>query len=186
MKTKTLLLLSGGLDSVTAFYQLVKSGDVHCLLVNYGQPHSKELWFAERHCKKLSVPFTVIDLPKLGGLTDNNWIVPNRNCILLSLAVNLAIQIGAGKVAIAVNRDDEAEFPDCRMAFVQLFNTTLTTAEINVEVITPLIEMSKRQIFALAKTLGVVPEETWWCYRGKEKPCGNCPACKKMENLCTM
>lgn len=175
-------LLSGGLDSVTMLYDLHnQQHSIHCLLVNYRQTHSKELWFAEHHCKRLAIPFTVIDLPPLGGLTDENWIVPNRNCILLSLAVNLAVQAKADTVTIGCNKDDESAFPDCRMAFIQLFNTMLTTAEISVEVCAPYIDKMKWEIADLARQLAVPTDEIWTCYLGGDEPCGLCPACKKLE-----
>lgn len=183
MIPKTIIhLMSGGLDSTTCLRMLLDEGhSVHCLLVNYGQAHSKELWFAEHTCKKWGVKFTTIDLPKLGGLTDESWIVPNRNCILLSLAVNLAVQGKADTVTIGCNKDDENDFPDCRMAFLQLFNTMLTTAEVPVEVCAPFLDWPKWKVGALARDKGITVQDVWTCYRGGDKPCGECPACKKLQ-----
>lgn len=183
MIPKTIVhLLSGGLDSVTMLYDLKSQGhSVHCLLCDYKQRHVQELGFAKGNCHRLGVLYTTIELPALGGLTDENWIVPNRNCILLSLAVNLAMQANAGTVTIGCNKDDEAVFPDCRMAFLQLFNTMLATSEIHVEVCAPYLDKSKAWIGGLAQELGVPTHQIWTCYRGGEKPCGECPACKKLE-----
>lgn len=175
-------LLSGGLDSVTLLYDLRQQGhSVHCLLFDYKQPHVIELKFAKAHCHRLGVPCTVIELPALGGLNDESWIVPNRNCILLSLAVNVAVQAKASTVTIGCNKDDEANFPDCRMAFLQLFNTTLTTAEISVEVCAPYLNKSKAWIARMASDMGVPSNEIWTCYRSGDKPCGECPACQKLR-----
>ncbi len=175
-------LLSGGLDSTVLLKILLGQGHtVQCLLVNYGQAHSKELWFAEHSCKRWNVPFKIIDLPNLGGLNDDNWIVPNRNCILLSLAVNLAVQSKADTVTIGCNKDDESAFPDCRQAFIQMFNTTMTTAEVSVEVWAPFLDLPKWKIAGLAMEFGVASEDFWTCYRGDAKPCGACPACEKLE-----
>ena len=183
MIPKTIIhLLSGGLDSVTMLYDLKQKGhNVHCLLFNYHQKHVQELTYAKLHCHRLGVLFTTMELPPLGGLNDESWIVPNRNCILLSLAVNLAVQAKADTVTIGCNKDDEAAFPDCRMAFLQLFNTMLTTAEISVEVCAPYLDKSKAWIGGLAREMGVPTHEIWTCYRGGAKPCGECPACKKLE-----
>lgn len=179
-------LLSGGMDSVVMLYDLVAQGHrVHCVLFDYRQRHAQELIWARHHCHRLNVLFTTIELPQLRGseLTDGKGgvVVPNRNAILLSLAVNLAVEAGADTVTYACNADDEAAFPDCRMAFVQLFNTLLTTAEIKVEVCAPYIGKRKWEIGDLGRQMGVSFNETWSCYRGGEKPCGECPACLKRE-----
>lgn len=183
MQPKTIIhLLSGGLDSVTMLYDLKQQGhSVHCLLFDYKQRHVQELTFAKGHCHRLGVLYTTMELPLLGGLNDESWIVPNRNCILLALAVNLAVQAKADTVTIGCNKDDEAAFPDCRMAFLQLFNTLLKTAEVNVEVCAPYVDWPKWKIADLSKQLGVPVHEIWTCYRGGAKPCGECPACKKLE-----
>jgi len=184
MIPKTIIhLLSGGLDSVTMLYDLKQQGhNVHALLFDYKQRHVQELTFAKGHCDRLGVLFTTIELPSLGGLTDNtHWIVPNRNCILLSLAVNLAVEAKAETVTIGCNKDDELGFPDCRMAFIQLFNAMLLTSEINVEVCAPYLEYPKWKIADLSKQFGVPSHEIWTCYRGGAKPCGECPACLKLE-----
>lgn len=114
MLPKTIIhLLSGGLDSVTMLYDLHGKGErVHALLFDYGQKHVQELTWAKHHCQRLGIMFTTIDLPALRGseLTDGTGgvVVPNRNCILLSLAVNLAISAGADTVTYACNADDES------------------------------------------------------------------------------
>ncbi len=163
-------------------YDLRQQGhNVHCLLFDYKQQHVQELTFAKLHCRRLGVLFTVIDLPPLGGLTDQNWVVPNRNAIMLSLAVNLAVKAGAESVTIGCNKEDEAGFPDCRQAFIQTFNNMLTTAEMPVEVCAPFLDWPKWKIARLASDLGVPANEIWTCYRGGAKPCGECPACKKLD-----
>ncbi len=116
-------------------------------------------------------------------LTDRTGgvIVPNRNAIFLSLAVNLAVSAGAETVTIGCNASDEAVFPDCRMAFIQTFNTMLSTSEINVEVCAPYINKRKSWIMGLAQQIGVPSHEIWTCYKGGKQPCGECGACKQME-----
>jgi len=177
-------MLSGGLDSVTLLHHMHDQGHkIHCLPFDYGQQHKQELLWATDHCRKLDVPWTTVTLPKLGGLTDESWIVPNRNAIMLSIAVNYAIRAGADTVTIGCNRDDEATFPDCRMAFLEMFNKTLLTAEIQVEVSAPFLTWPKSRIARLASDMGIKAHDFWSCYRGGEKPCGNCPACLKNKEV---
>ena len=184
-------LLSGGLDSTVMLYDLLNQGcKVHCALFNYHQKHVQELEFAKWHCRITNTLFTTIEVPQLRGseLTDGSgsFVVPNRNAILLSLAVNLAVSAGAEAVTFAANKDDEAGFPDCRMAFVQTFNNMLTTAEIPVEVCAPYLDKSKWWIHGLGREMGVDMRHTWSCYRGGKEPCGECPACVKRAAVMTV
>lgn len=183
MIPKTIIhLLSGGLDSVTMLYDLRQQGhNVHCLMFDYKQRHVQELTFAKLHCCRLGVLYTSREIEELGGLTDESWIVPFRNAVFLSHAVSEAVRARADTVTIGCNKDDEAAFPDCRMAFLQLFDMLARTAETNVEVCAPYLDKSKAWIARLASDMGVPTNEIWTCYRGGAKPCGECPACKKLE-----
>jgi 7-cyano-7-deazaguanine synthase len=185
MKAKSIVhLLSGGLDSVTWLYDAIKQGyKVHCAMIDYKQRHVQELNFAKGHCHRLGVMFTTYTLPQLGGLTEASWIVPGRNAIMLSLAANLAVQMGPewDTITIGCNAEDEAEFPDCRMAFIQSFNMMLLAAHTPIEVEAPYQQWSKKRIASRAKELGVPLHEIWTCYVGGLKPCRKCPACKKLE-----
>lgn len=174
-------LLSGGLDSVTLLYDLhAKDQRVHCLLFDYKQQHVKELEFAEYHCKRLGIPFTKKEIPALNGLTDENWVVPNRNAILLSLAVNLALQANAEIVTIGCNADDAEAFPDCRPEFLTAINQTVKAAGYKIEIAAPFLTWPKAKIKRLASDYSLNSTDFWTCYRGKEKPCGECLACKKL------
>jgi 7-cyano-7-deazaguanine synthase len=187
MKPKTIIhLLSGGLDSVVLLYDLKQQEcNVHAVLFDYKQRHVQELEWAKHHCHRLDVLFTTINLPQLKGseLTDGDggMIVPNRNAILLSLGVNLAVAAGAECVTFAANKDDDANFPDCRFSFVQMFNRMLLTAHIQVEVCAPYLNRSKAWIANYGRELGVNFTETWSCYRGGIQPCGKCGACLKRD-----
>ena len=183
MIPKAIILLSGGLDSVCLLYDLKQQGhSVHCVLVNYQQRHVQELTFAKDHCHRLGVLYTTIDLPPLGGLTDDtHWVVPNRNAILLSLAVNLAVQAGASSVTIGCNSDDASGFVDCRREFLDAMNAVVRAAGYEVEICAPYLDKSKAWIGARARELGVPTDQIWTCYRGGAKPCGVCPACRKLQ-----
>jgi 7-cyano-7-deazaguanine synthase len=183
---KTLHLLSGGLDSVTMLYQLVADGTtVECLLFDYKQRHKQELQFATSHARRLRVPFHVVDLPQLGGMNEQSWIVPNRNAIFLSVAVNVATQLDCKTVTIGCNKDDADYFPDCRQDFINKMNMAVMSAGYNVHIVAPFISMMKWEIMARARELGVDWREIWTCYSPTESgPCGECMACKKLEAAC--
>ncbi len=185
MKTKHIvLLLSGGLDSVVLLYYLLQLKlKVHCALFNYKQRHVQELEWAKHHCHRMNVLFTTFDLPQLRGseLTDGSGgvIVPNRNAILISHAVNLGILAGADEVVFAANADDNEVFPDCRREFVDAYNAMLKAAGIQIVIAAPFLNRSKGWIASLGHGLGVKFNETWSCYRGGLQPCGECGACLK-------
>lgn len=187
MIPKTIIhLLSGGMDSVVMLYDLKAQGhNLHCVLFHYEQRHFKELDYAKRHCERLKVLYTLLCLPQLQGseLTDGGGgvVVPNRNAVFLSHAVNVAVAAKADTVTYACNADDETVFPDCRLSFVQAFNAMLKACEIPVEVCAPYVDKKKWWIGGLARELGVPLEDTWSCYRGDKEPCGKCPACLKRE-----
>jgi len=179
---KIIHLLSGGLDSVTMLYDLKAQGHhVHCLLFDYRQRHAQELGWAVYHAKVCGVLYTTMQLPQLGGLTEQSWIVPNRNAIFLSVAVNVAAQANADTVTIGCNADDADYFPDCRKPFLDAMNAVAKTAGYKVEICAPYLEKHKSWIVSLARDMRIKMHELWSCYHGGHKPCGECPACQKMN-----
>jgi 7-cyano-7-deazaguanine synthase len=154
---------------------------VHCLLIDYKQKHSQELTFARQHCQRLGVLFTTLTLPQLRGsvLTDGSGgvVVPGRNSIFLSHAVNLAVEAKAEAVTIGCNASDASMFPDCRQEFIGSYNAVLKASEIPVEVCAPYLHRTKSWIAGLGQEMGVKFYETWSCYRGGIQPCGECSAC---------
>jgi 7-cyano-7-deazaguanine synthase len=181
-------LLSGGLDSVVMLYDLHAQGhQIYCLLFDYQQKHGpNELECAQRHCARLGVKYEIMRLPQLRGssLTDGGAgvVVPNRNAIMLSLAVNVAVTAKADTITYACNADDNEHFPDCRPEFVAAMNAAVHAAGYRVEICAPYIDRRKWWIGGTGRELGVDLSDTWSCYRGGEKPCGECPACQKRKD----
>lgn len=187
---QVVLLLSGGMDSTVLLYDQVNQGmEVHALLCNYGQVHVQELEYAKRHCRELGVPWEEVELYRvkmflrcaLTDKTSTSVIVPFRNGVMLSIAVAYAASRGINLVAYACNRDDQAEFPDCRWGFIESMNEAVTRSETPVEIIAPYIGLSKRQIVHRAKEIKAPWEDTWSCYGDGMEPCGKCKACEKRK-----
>lgn len=183
MIPKTILhLLSGGLDSVTLLYDLKAQGHlVHALLFDYRQRHRQELQWAKYHSRRCDVLFTVLDLPELGGLTEQSWIVPNRNAVFLSVAVNVASQAKSDTITIGCNQDDAEMFPDCRPEFIDAMNKATRAAGYSVEICAPFIAKRKWEIGGMAREMGIKSGDVWTCYEGGMEPCGKCPACEKLK-----
>jgi 7-cyano-7-deazaguanine synthase len=201
------LLLSGGLDSITLLAHAVKQGFlVHALSFRYGQRHEIELRAASRAAERFGAVQHVIldiDLSAFGGsaLTGTGDIpkdrpldeegipvtyVPGRNTIFLSYAMAWAEVLGARDLFIAVNALDYSGYPDCRPEFVESFErmaNLATRASVEGErlvVHAPLIRMTKREIIELGSALGVDFAETVSCYdpAADGAACGHCDACR--------
>lgn len=196
---KTVLVFSGGMDSTTLLYKLLKDGDkVLCLSFDYGQRHKKELKCAKNICEKLKTPHKIVDIKSLNSLMsgsaltsnikvpeghyqDKNMrstVVPNRNMIFLSLAIAQAVSAKFDRIAIAVHAGDHAIYPDCRPEFIDKMCAVAKISNYEpVKIYAPFLEMSKRKIATLGQKLGVDYSGTWTCYKGLKNPCGKCGAC---------
>ncbi len=204
MKNKSVILLSGGMDSlVCAGLALKESDETYFLHVNYGQKTSlKEQECFKKICEYYKIPFShqkIIDgtfLSQIGGssLTDEkleikdykgveknipNTYVPFRNSIILSIAVSWAEVIGANTLYIGANYEDSPGYPDCRPSYYEAFNQVIKegTKEGNIKIITPIIMMKKKDIVLSGEKLKVPFNLSWSCYRNIEKACGKCDSC---------
>ena len=200
-----IILLSGGLDSITVLAHARQQGyGCYALSFNYGQRHNAELAAAKKIAEKYQVlehKILQLGLDSIGGsaLTDDHIAVPQspqagipvtyvpaRNTIFLSLALGWAEVLNVSDVFIGVNAVDYSGYPDCRPEFINAFQTMANLAtkaaveghEIRIH--TPLIHLSKAEIIALGVELGVDYAATVSCYSADAagKACGSCDACR--------
>lgn len=198
---KTIVICSGGLDSVSLAHKVVQEGQLTRLVsFDYGQRHRKELDYAARCAQRLDVPHDVIDLKSIGAaltgsaLTDDIdvpdghyqeesmrvTVVPNRNAIMLSVAFGVAAAHGDDQVATAVHGGDHFIYPDCRPAFTQAFETMQKAAldgYANVSLYTPFVHRTKADIVTEGARHNTPFADTWSCYKGEELHCGRCGTC---------
>ncbi len=205
---KAVILLSGGLDSATIMAIAKQEGyQLYALSFDYGQRHKVELQAAEKIAqsfgalehKTAQIDLRVfggsaltadIDVPKnhLGADKIPITYVPARNAIFLSYSLGYAEVIGAQDIFIGVNAVDYSGYPDCRIEFIKAFETmaNLATAvgvggsKINIK--TPLIDLSKKEIIQLGLKLGVDYSVAHSCYdpiieNNQIYACGNCDSC---------
>jgi len=209
MSKKAVLLLSGGADSATTGAVAKSNGFDPCAMtVDYGQRHRIELEMAQKTAKALNVKKHVViklDLRAIGASaltgdielpTDRTvgemstgipaTYVPARNSIFLSLALGWAESLGTGDIFIGVNALDYSGYPDCRPEYIDAFEKMARLAtkmgvekENEIKVHTPLIDMTKAQIFRLGNELGVDFSITHSCYDPAPdgKSCGRCDSC---------
>lgn len=196
---KSVVLLSGGLDSQVLAEHLISKGDqLYCLSIHYGQRHNKELAFANEFTRSRDLPHITLDLSGLNALltsssqtgnipvpdghyTENSMkltVVPNRNMMLLSMAIAWAVDLKADRVAYAAHSGDHTIYPDCRPEFVEAMNRAAQLADWHqVQIYTPFVEMTKADIVKEGARLGLDFKGTWSCYKGLSEHCGACGTC---------
>ena len=199
---KTVIILSGGMDSTTLAYYLKDKGhDLYALSFYYGQKHNKEVLVADEIAQGLNIPFKLVDIRKVGSilkssLTDKNkkvpeghyaaenmksTVVPNRNMIMLSIAAGYAKSIEATKLAYAAHGGDHFIYLDCRPKFVHAlqmaFSASFGYEKPYLELIAPFNTLDKTDIVRIGYMLKVPYELTWSCYVGKDEHCGKCGTC---------
>ncbi|NOQ37118.1 MAG: 7-cyano-7-deazaguanine synthase QueC [Methylococcaceae bacterium] len=205
MSKKAIILLSGGLDSITVLALAKQQGfSCYALSFNYGQRHNAELNAAKKiaeHYQVLDHKIIDLGLAAIGGsaLTDEHIAVPNtpqegipvtyvpaRNTIFLSFALGWAEVLHSDDIFIGVNAVDYSGYPDCRPEFINAFQTLAnlaTKAGVEGEVIkihTPLIHLTKAEIIQQGTALGVDYKHTVSCYSADKqgRACRVCDACR--------
>ncbi|MUH71721.1 7-cyano-7-deazaguanine synthase QueC [Psychrosphaera haliotis] len=201
MTEKVVVIFSGGMDSYTVLNKAIKDGfDVYALTFDYGQRHVKEVQYAKRACEQLNIQHKIVDISAINSiiagssLTDDidvpdghyesdsmkQTVVPNRNMILLSLAIGYAVSLEATKVYYGAHSGDHAIYPDCRPEFVEKMQNVAAIANYEpVDIAVPYINNDKIEILADGIGMGLDYSQTWTCYNGREKACGTCGACQE-------
>ena len=193
-----ILILSGGMDSVTLLYDYQERIAL-AISFDYGSNHNaREIPFARMHCERLGIPHHVIpldfmttyfrssllsgadDIPE-GHYADENMkstVVPFRNGIMLAIATGMAETNDLSYVMMANHGGDHTIYPDCRPEFVEAFDAAAHAGTYNgVQLLSPYCHMTKSQIAARGRELGINYAETWSCYKGGDKHCGRCGTC---------
>ena len=197
MKT-SVIIVSGGMDSITLLYD--KKDEIALgISFDYGSNHNaREIPFAKMHCERLGIEHIIIPLDFMhqyfkssllqgadaipeGHYADDNMkstVVPFRNGIMLAIAVGIAESRNLTKVLIANHGGDHTIYPDCRPEFISAIDAAASSGTyVNVKVCAPYTNITKTDIAAIGKRLGIDYTETWSCYKGGEKHCGKCGTC---------
>jgi 7-cyano-7-deazaguanine synthase len=203
---KCVVLLSGGMDSVTALYWARQQHEVvGALSFDYGSKHNhRELGYALWHCDHLSaqdgvvIPHHSMALPFInqyfssdlllsgGSVPDGHYaeenmvrtVVPFRNGIMLAIAAGFAESVGAEALVIAAHAGDHTIYPDCREPFMEAMAAAIAAGTYaGIQVLRPFIELDKAAIARMGVVLGVDYGQTWSCYKGGAIHCGSCGTC---------
>jgi 7-cyano-7-deazaguanine synthase len=211
---KSVVLLSGGLDSSVNFYQAVKihgANNVMALTIDYAQrAGKKEIETANWLCEQLNTRHEVIELPWFSRICQTSLVnksqdvpvgrdvsiddmqtshktaksvwVPNRNGILLNIAAGFAESVGAKEIVVGFNAEEAKTFPDNSPGFVLAIESAFQFSTANHVVVTcHTLQMNKKEIVGLGKTLHVPFEKLWPCYFGEKTRCEQCESCQRFQ-----
>jgi len=202
-RPKSVVLLSGGMDSCVCAALAARDTQVAAMHVSYGQrTEERERLAFDRICDRLQIERRLslknevlravggsaltdlkIQVPETEGEIGRGGIpvtyVPFRNAHFLSAAVSWAEVLHAIQVYIGAVEQDSSGYPDCRPAYYQAFNAVVQagTREGKIEIVTPLIAMRKAEIVRLGLQLGAPFDLTWSCYSREDEACGVCESC---------
>jgi len=196
-------LVSGGMDScVTAAIARDENAELAFLHVSYGQrTETRERRAFEELAdhfavnKRLAV--SIESLKAIGGssltdpgipVTEANLAapgiptsyVPFRNAHMLAIAASWAEALGAQRIYIGAVAEDSSGYPDCRPEFYEAFQKAIdagTRPETKIEIVTPVISLTKSEIVRRGLELGAPLALTWSCYTAEDRACGRCDSC---------
>jgi 7-cyano-7-deazaguanine synthase len=203
--SKSVVLLSGGMDSCVCAALAVRDTEASALHISYDQrTEAREHQAFLTICDKLGIRNKLVvrneALRAIGGsaLTDPNIAVPDappeltshaqqipityvpfRNAHFLAVAVSWAEVLGAESIYIGAVEQDSSGYPDCRPAYYQAYNEVVRTGtkDGQIHIVTPLIALKKKQIIQLGLELGAPLDLTWSCYSREDRACGTCDSC---------
>lgn len=196
------LAFSGGMDSTTLAAHYHHQGYGLILLsFDYGQRHVRELEAARRIATHYGAEHHIVDLVAVGALmpgsalTDRTvdvpeghyaaesmraTVVPNRNAIMANVAAGIASARAAAVVALGIHAGDHAVYPDCRPAFLDALQASISAALEGFPTPTieaPFVHRTKTDIARLAADLDAPLHLSWSCYLGGAVHCGRCGTC---------
>jgi 7-cyano-7-deazaguanine synthase len=204
VSARSVVLLSGGLDSTVTAAVAARDGELALLHLDYGQrtrsrEHRAFLDVADHYGVPESHRMVAQAdyLARIGGsaLTDSAIPVPNgdpgragvpityvpfRNAHLLSLGVSWAEVLGADAVFLGAVEEDSSGYPDCTEAFCRAFGDAVsagTPPETRIRIETPVIHTAKADIVRLGVKLHAPLHLTWSCYEREDLACGRCDSC---------
>ena len=189
-KKKAVVILSGGMDSVTTLaIAKDKNFDCYNLTFDYGQKSISEIRSATYYSDKFeSIEHKIFNI-NFNDFTNSSLIdkntdipvnkndvipttyVPMRNIIFLSIACSWAEKVGASDIFIGANAIDYSGYPDCRDIFLEAYEKMINLGsktgseggQFNIH--RPLINMKKTEIISTGKSLGLDYRKTISCYQ---------------------
>lgn len=199
---KSILSLSGGMDSTAVLASLLSEGkSVECFGFEYGSKHNLYEQAAARAVANFyKVKYTLIDLSAItphlqsnllktgGAIPEGHYndqsmsltVVPGRNIIFLSILAGIAWSRGATEIGIGIHQGDHAIYPDCRLSFFKAMNLSISEGtDYKVKVLAPFLHTDKIGIVKWGVKHDVPFHLTRTCYKDQPLACGKCGSCQE-------
>ena len=207
MKNKSIILLSGGLDSLVSLGLAKEELNITLAITfDYGQKSAKdEISASEKICKYYNLKHEIIKLDFLEKITKTALVsssqipsglelkdekqsaksvwVPNRNGLFLNIAGAYADSFGYNHIVIGANKEEAQTFPDNTKEFIDSVNQEFKySTNVHPKVVTPLINYVKNDIVMLALSNNIPLDLAMSCYRGGGRHCGICESCTRLKH----
>ena len=199
--TKSIILLSGGLDSLVALGLCKDKYNIKLALTfDYGQKSANaEIEASKKICDFYNINHKMIKLDWLkeithtalvadkkipkGLQTDSKSVwIPNRNGLFLNIAGCFADGENYENIIIGANKEEASIFPDNTIDFIEKVNLEFEfSTQKHPKVLAPLINLTKNDIVKKALQNHLPLEFVMSCYQGKEKHCGKCDSCCRLK-----
>jgi len=187
------VLLSGGVDSVVLAQEALNQGRFRSV-AHFIYPHPAQSqerravmevsrhWHVQGHFverRDFSLGLHSYGELAIGIGQEGPRVVPGRNLVFLSYAVNYAAGLGASEVWIGCTGEDQVEYPDCRQDFIDKVDGMSRAWGIFVKA--PFINKTRADVLDLGRTNGAPIEHAWSCYEPTltGRPCGTCNSCRQ-------
>lgn len=211
MMNKSIVLLSGGLDSLVSLAVSLKdSSEVLALTFNYGQKSYKaEIESAKKIVDFYGIRHKIIDLPWLAEVSTSSlntsdvvpslietslndlsvtrdssksvW-VPNRNALFVNVAACFAEAMEFDRIVIGANKEEALTFKDNSIEFIQAINNSFKNSmNKKISLYAPLVDFVKEDIIKIGIENSVPFELLHSCYVNNEVHCGVCESCLRLK-----
>ncbi len=208
MRDRSIVLLSGGLDSVVNFALAAQETDIRlALFFDYGQESAGREWAAARavaarsgvRAVKTSLPFLKKMKSGLAGASipdfdperfhDADYAaktaqavwVPNRNGLFLNIAAAFAESTGASLIVTGFNAEEGETFPDNTQEFLNRANRAFEYSTLSrPRAVSYTADMTKTRIVERGLSCGARLDLIWSCYHGRRRMCGRCESCRRL------
>lgn len=205
-REKTVVLLSGGMDSAFALYETATSNIMEvtaCLWIDYMQrgrhyeeqaakavfldcfsryPPQPDFWVTQTHFplvhdNPLMAASASLDPTAKDSHGQPATFLPGRNLVLIGLAATLAYQKGASLIAGGWCSVD-VDYPDCTGPFIMVASKAISTAlDTHVGIFAPALWLGKKDIVRLGQRFPIPWQLTRSCYGNTQHACGECDSC---------
>ena len=209
--TKALILLSGGLDCTTCLAMIKdKYSLILALTFDYAQKSlEREINASKEISNYYKIQHKIIKLDWLGEIsqsalntkssipllnesdldnavqtqnTANSVWVPNRNVLFINIAACFAEAKGFDDIIIGANKEEGESFIDNSKEFITAINNSLKySVNSKINVIAPLINMTKNDIVKKAVEHNIPFNLIYSCYNGNRKHCGKSESCQRLK-----